>query len=281
MSIAAGEYKLYNRFMKDIQKYPLLSREEETELLLRANKGDKRAIDRLVLSNQKFVVKVAFLYKGQGMSITDLIGEGNIGLLTAIRRFDLNKNVKFTSYAVWWIRQSILQAIFEKGRIVRISAQKELVLRRFGKHNPVLQAQAGGGYGIDATDLAGKLGLSVEETNKVIEMGQSHFSLDADSNSENEFSLRDRLADTTISRPDEQVTGQSVRELLAEHMETLSGVEKKVVSFHFGLQSEHPMSLRKIGEMFGLSRERVRQIKESALAKLRLNNAQYEYLLAA
>lgn len=281
MTVDASEYRLYNKFMKDIQKYPLLTREEELELLIRATKGDKRAIDRLVLSNQKFVIKVAFLYKGQGMSITDLIGEGNIGLVTAIKRFDIHKNVKFTSYAVWWIRQSILQAIFEKSRIVRISAQKELVLRRFGKHNPVLQAQTGGGYGIDAKDLAGKLGISEEETSKVIEMGQGHFSLDAEGGAERDLTLRDRLADTTVEHPDEFASQQSVEKMLTMHMDALTGIEKKVVQFHFGMESHQPMSLRKIGDLFGLSRERVRQIKDAALNKLRQNSAEYEYLLAA
>lgn len=281
MTVNSGEYHLYTKFMKDVQKYPLLTRDEEVVLLQKAKEGDKRAIDRLIVSNQKFVIKVAFLYKNQGLPITDLISEGNIGLVSAIHRFDLNKNVKFTSYAVWWIRQSILQAIFEKSRIVRISAQKELILRRVTKHNPKLTSQAGGGYGVDTLDLGIKMGLSQNETEKVLEMGQSHTSIDADTHSHSDFSLRDRLADHTTESPEQDVLDSSVRNLLQDHMGRLNTMEKKVVDLHFGLRSHHPMSLRKIGELFGLSRERVRQIKESALAKLREKVDEYEYLLAA
>ena len=139
---------LYYQYIKDISRYPLLTRKEEVELLKRVKEGDQRAMNRLVCSNLKFVINVAFMYKNQGFSLPELINEGNLGLIEAAKRFDITRELKFISYAVWWIRQAITRAIAERARLVRISAEKELILRRFSKHNVPMRQAVRRGFGL-------------------------------------------------------------------------------------------------------------------------------------
>ena len=175
---------LYYQYIKDISKYPLLKKDEELEVLKRIQSGDQRAIHKLVCANLKFVINVAFMYKNQGFSLPELINEGNIGLIEAAKRFDVNRKLKFISYAVWWIRQAITRAIAERARMVRISAEKELILRRFSKYNVPMRQVVGGGSQIDVDALGGKMGYTGRQIEKIMEMGLRHASLDEQINGE-------------------------------------------------------------------------------------------------
>src|SRR5690606_9048488 len=200
---------LYYQYIKDINKYPLLTRAEEVELLRRVKEGDERAMDRLVCSNLKFVINVAFMYKNQGFSLPELINEGNLGLIEAAKRFDINRNLKFISYAVWWIRQSITRAIAERARLVRISAEKELILRRFSKHNVSMRQTIGGGMIMDTEALGQKMGYTGRQIEEIMEMGMRHASLDDPIGTEEGTSILDMIEDTHTEMPDSPVQEES------------------------------------------------------------------------
>ncbi len=273
--------KLYYQYINDINKYPLLTKSEEKELLRRIQNNDDRAVNRLVCSNLKFVINVAFMYKGQGFTLPELINEGNIGLIEAARRFDLNKNIRFISYAVWWIRQAITRAIAEKARMVRISAEKELVLRRVNKHVSKMKYVSGGGLQIDAEDLGKRMGYSREKMEKILEMGQYHTSLDTPLDGESGSSLMDMMTNSEDESTDKSSIEKSRNELLAEKLSALSPQEQKVLKMYYGINISKGLSLEDIGELIGLSKERVRQIKEKGLANLRKFELPQEMLLAA
>jgi RNA polymerase primary sigma factor len=272
---------VYRRYIREIKKFPLLSKEEEIILFQKIKKKDRKAFNRVVCSNLRFVIKIALLYRGQGLSLNDLINEGNLGLMEAVKRFDLQKKVKFTSYAVWWIRHAIVQAIFEKARLVRISAQKELLLRRINKHASEGHYVAEGGHTIDARALSRKLGYSWEQMEKVLEMGQRHSSLYSPFSNDSNDLLVDRLQDTDIEYPDESLDRRSFRNYLDKFLNSLKSMERKVIVLFFGLESNKVLNLREISEVMGISKERVRQIKESALDKLRQTKFRMDYLQAA
>lgn len=260
---------LYNQYIKDIQRYRLLTRAEERAVLDQLAKGDEAAKQKLVVSNLRFVVNVAFLYRNQGLSLPELINEGNIGLLEAANRFDTSRDLKFISYAVWWIRQSITRAIAEKSRVVRISAEKELILRRFSKVNhPVTQA-IGGAWVTDSTELGRRMEMSAEAVEKVIEMGQRHSSLDSKLDEDGDVSLIDMLHDEESVLPDAHAEANDDLANLTEMIEALPSAERKVLCMYFGIGYGEPFNLQEIGKVVGLSKERVRQIKEKALARLR------------
>jgi RNA polymerase primary sigma factor len=275
------DFHLYKQYVKEIKKYPLLTREEERSLFMRLSKGDKRASKKLVCSNLRFVVKIALLYRGQGLSITELINEGNVGLIESIRRYDLIKKVRFTSYAVWWIRHAIVQAVFEKARLVRISAQKELMLRRIRKYSPESKYVSNGGHSIDAYALGKKMGMTEKQMQKTIEMGQHHSSLSSPYNDDSNDVLMDKIQDNSVEYPDDSVMKKSVSAYLEENLNSLKPLEKKVIVYFFGLNANKFMNLREIAEVIGLSKERVRQLKESALDKLRGLKFDRDFLLAA
>lgn len=260
---------LYYQYIKDITKYPLLTRPEEVELLKRVKEGDQRAMNRLVCSNLKFVINVAFMYKNQGFSLPELINEGNLGLIEAAKRFDINRNLKFISYAVWWIRQSITRAIAERARLVRISAEKELILRRFSKHNITMRQTVGGGMMMDTEALGKKLGYSSAQVEKILEMGLRHSSLDDPIGNEEGTSVLDIIEDTHTDSPDLPVEEESKKQQISRLLERLPDQEKTVLSMYFGIGYHDPLNLEEIGEVIGLSKERVRQIKEKGLAALR------------
>jgi RNA polymerase primary sigma factor len=275
------EFRLYNQYLRDIRKYPLLSGDEEKKVLQQVQKGSRKARDKLVCSNLKFVIKVAFLYRGQGLTLTELINEGNIGLIEAAVRYDAAKKVKFTSYAVWWIRQSIVQAIFEKARLVRISAQKELILRRIGKNSPVVKQFTGGSSRIDAESLAEKMGYTPEQMEKILEMGQQPSSLNAPLFSDSNDAYIDVIKDTSFGDSDSSAEEKSLHAFLSRALERLSSKERKVIELFFGFGYNRAFTLGEIGEIFMLSKERVRQIKESGLEKLKHMKLEKGYLLAA
>jgi RNA polymerase primary sigma factor len=259
---------LYYQYIKDISRYPLLTRKEEVELLKRVKAGDQRAMNRLVCSNLKFVINVAFMYKNQGFSLPELINEGNIGLIEAAKRFDINRNLKFISYAVWWIRQAITRAIAERARLVRISAEKELILRRFSKHNVPMRQSVGGGLQVDTEVLGKKLGYSGQQVEKILEMGLRHASLDEPIGTEEGASVMDVIEDTHAESPDLVVQEDSRRKYVSDLLHRLPDQEKTVLSMYFGIGYHEPLNLEEIGEVIGLAKERVRQIEESGVAAL-------------
>ncbi len=272
---------LYYKYIKDINKYPLLTKEREKLLLNRVQSGNQAAVKELVCSNLKFVINVAFKYRGQGFTLTELINEGNIGLIEAAKRFDTNRKIRFISYAVWWIRQSITRAISEKSRIVRISAEKELVLRRINKHSVKMKFTVGGGLRIDASDLGHKMGYDAKKMEKILEMGQMHTSLDQPVCGEADKTVIDTFADQKAESPEHTAILSSRNRLLEQNLQRLSPQEKKVIRMYFGLDSDNRLSLKDISEVIGLSKERVRQIKESGLENLRRFELPRDLLLAA
>lgn len=260
---------LYYQYIKDISKYPLLKKDEELEILKRIQSGDQRAINKLVCSNLKFVINVAFMYKNQGFSLPELINEGNIGLIEAAKRFDVNRKLKFISYAVWWIRQAITRAIAERARMVRISAEKELILRRFSKYNVPMRQVVGGGSQIDVDALGGKMGYTGRQIEKIMEMGLRHASLDEQINGEEGSTIMDVIEDVHTEAPDVRTTETSRKQFVSRMLHKLNEQERTVLSMYFGINYHEALNLEEIGEIIGLSKERVRQIKEKGLANLR------------
>ena len=271
---------LYYQYIKDISRYPLLTRKEEVELLRRVKEGDQRAMNRLVCSNLKFVINVAFMYKNQGFSLPELINEGNLGLIEAAKRFDINRELKFISYAVWWIRQAITRAIAERARLVRISAEKELILRRFSKHNVPMRQSVGGGMQVDADVLGKKMGYTGSQIEKIVEMGLRHSSLDDPLGNEEGSSVLDIIEDTAAESPDTYIQEESRRNFVSGLLHKLPEQERTVLSMYFGIGYHEPLKLEEIGENIGLSKERVRQIKEKGLATLRTLQETRELTLA-
>ncbi len=260
---------IYFQYLNDIAKYPLLTREQEKILIQLSAKGNREAQDLLVKSNLKFVVNIANLYKGQGLDALELINEGNMGLIEAARRFDPNQKIKFISYAVWWIRQNITRAISEKARLVRISAEKELVLRRFNRVSSQTRQVVGGQVTIDPESLEGVSRYKAKEIEKILQMGTRAASLDAPVGEDGDTPLSDCLAadseatDALAAKNGEQA---SLDLLLKEN---LTDQEHRVIGLYYGLDMDADLNLKEIGKMVGLSKERVSQVKEKALAKLR------------
>lgn len=272
--------RVYYQYIKDIIKYPLLTKQEEKAVLLEVQNGNKAAIHKLVCANLKFVINVAYMYKGQGFTLPELINEGNIGLIESAKRFDLNKKIRFISYAVWWIRQSITRSIAEKARLVRISAEKELVLKRINRNAKKLTQTIGGGHRIDTFELAKTVGYSEKAIEKILEMGQIHNSLNDILEKNSNTSLMDVIPDETTEPSDILATLNSRNEYLEQIILNLSSQEQKVIKLYFGIGYQKNYSLEEIGELINLSKERVRQIKERALANLRSKELSKELLVS-
>ena len=272
-----NERDIYVQYLNDISKYPLLSREQEVLLLKKIRQGNRAAMDLLVKSNLRFVVNIANLYRGQGLDVGELISEGNMGLMEAARRFDPDQKIKFISYAVWWVRQNITRAIAEKGRMVRISAEKELVLRRFNKKGGKLRQVVGGSYVLDPESLAGVSKYKADAIEKILQMGNRTSSLDAPVGEDGESTLGDCLAAENASTDTLAEVNERSRVFGKVLNDNLSSQEQDILKLYFGFKMDSDLNLKEIAPMVGLSKERVRQLKESALAKLR--NDQIERLL--
>lgn len=276
MTKTREERDVYFQYLNDISKYPLLSKTEETILLKKVHEGNRAALEKLVNSNLRFVVNIANLYKGQGIEVGELINEGNMGLMEAARRFDPNQKIKFISYAVWWVRQNITRAIAEKGRMVRISAEKELVLRRFAKKGGSLHQVVGGGITVDPRSLEGVSKYKASDIEKILMMGNRTSSLDTPVGEDGESTLIDTIkSDFSASTLAEKRDRAKVFDKVMK--ETLSPQEMEVIKLYFGFKMDADLNLKEIAPMVGLSKERVRQLKETALEKLR--NKQVEQLL--
>lgn len=269
-----------DKYLNDISKIPLLNAEDETNLAQRIKVGDQDALNTLTKSNLRFVVSVAKQYQNQGLSLSDLINEGNLGLMKAAKRFDETKGFKFISYAVWWIRQSILQAIVEYSRLVR------LPLNKVGQYNKVNDAITYFTQEFErepsVEELADLLDMSVNEVTTVLKGSVRHLSVDAPISSDDDTStLLDMMSLDDESGPDLKLMEESLQREVNSGLSLLSPREVDVLVAYYGLNGHSSRTLEEIGEMYGLTRERVRQIKERALRRLRRSynrNALKSYL---
>jgi RNA polymerase primary sigma factor len=256
-----------DQYLREISVYPLIGRDDEALLAQRIRDGDQSALEHLVRSNLRFVVSVAKRYQNQGVSLSDLINEGNIGLIRAAQKFDETKGIKFISYAVWWIRQAILQALAEQSRIVRVPLSRAGTLHRIGKRSSILTQELGREPTLE--EIAEVLELPEDEIKHTLAMAQAHLSLDAPLVPGEEGQLMDYLCDNVSPGPDEELYSRALTQSIEDALSTLNEREAKVLRLYFGLGDCDPMTLEEIGEQFGITRERVRQIKERALLRLR------------
>lgn len=256
-----------DQYLRDISVFPLISREDEVDLAQRIRLGEQEALDKLVRSNLRFVVSVAKKYQNQGVSLSDLINEGNLGLIRAARKFDETKGIKFISYAVWWIRQAILQALAEQSRIVRVPLNRAGTLHRIGKRASALLQE----LGREAThaEIADGMDITEEEVARTMLISQTYLSLDAPMSPGEDNRLLDYLPDTEGRTPDEETFEKALTESIQEALRGLKEREAKILRLYFGLDESEPMTLEEIGEVLNITRERVRQIKEKALSRLR------------
>ncbi len=270
-SITNRESQSLEKYLQEIGKVDLISPEEEVRLALRIREGDQLALDRLVKSNLRFVVSVAKQYQNQGLTLPDLINEGNLGLIKAALRFDETRGFKFISYAVWWIRQSILQSLAEQSRIVRLPLNKVGLTNRISKAYQQLEQE----FEREPTpqELADILDIGVEEITATMSAGFRHVSMDSPLSDAEDGTLMDLMENPNAERTDEKlVHHESLRMEIERSLRTLTGRQKEVVCYFFGIGVDHPLSLEDIGERFHLTRERVRQIKDKAITKLRSTN---------
>jgi RNA polymerase primary sigma factor len=264
---AAQDEGSLDLYLREISASPLISREEEAELARRIRQGDEEALDKLVRSNLRFVVSVAKKYQNQGVSLADLINEGNLGLIRAAHKFDETKGIKFISYAVWWIRQAILQGLAEQSRLVRVPLNRAGTLHRIGKRASLLLQE----LGREAThaEIAEGMDITEEEVAKTMAISQVHLSLDAPIVPGEDNRLLDYLPDTVHPTPDEQAFEKALVEAVAASLDGLKEREARILRLYFGIDGREPMTLEEIGALLGITRERVRQIKEKALSRLR------------
>jgi RNA polymerase primary sigma factor len=259
-----------DQYLRDISAFPLITREQEVLLAKKIRQNDQEALDTLVRSNLRFVVSVAKKYQNQGVSLSDLINEGNLGLIRAAHKFDETKGIKFISYAVWWIRQAILQALAEQSRIVRVPLNRAGTLHRIGKRASSLLQELG--RQPTNTEIADGLDISEDEVAKTMMISQVHLSLDAPLSPGEDNRLLDYLPDNMNPTPDEITFEKALSEAIEESLSSLKERESKILRLYFGLDGEDPMTLEDIGTLLRITRERVRQIKEKALLKLRHNS---------
>lgn len=265
--ITNREGQSLDKYLQEIGKVDLLTADEEVVLAKKIKAGDQKALAKLTQANLRFVVSVAKQYQNQGLSLSDLINEGNTGLIKSAQRFDETRGFKFISYAVWWIRQSILQALAEQSRIVR------LPLNRVGSLNKISRtfSQLEQKYEREPTteELAEVLDLSINEVSDTMKVSGRHVSVDAPFVQGEENSLLDVLENNSEEKPDDELMNDSLRTEIQRSLTALTEREADVISLYFGLNGKHPLTLEEIGARFQLTRERVRQIKEKAIKKLR------------
>ncbi|MDX2195233.1 MAG: sigma-70 family RNA polymerase sigma factor [Cytophagales bacterium] len=265
--ITNRESQSLDKYLQEIGKVDLLTPDEEVELAKRIREGDQAALEKLTKANLRFVVSVAKQYQNQGLSLGDLINEGNLGLIKAAQRFDETRGFKFISYAVWWIRQSILQALAEQSRIVRLPLNRVGSLNKISKTFSELEQKYEREPSPD--ELAEVLDVSTSEVVDTLKISGRHVSMDAPFVQGEENSLLDVLASDDNETPDQGLVNESLRKEVQRALHTLTQREADVVTLYFGLNGEHAMTLEEIGEKFNLTRERVRQIKEKAIRRLR------------
>lgn len=256
-----------DKYLQEIGKVELITAEQEVELAQQIKAGDHRALEKLTKANLRFVVSVAKQYQNQGLTLPDLINEGNLGLIKAAQRFDETRGFKFISYAVWWIRQSILQALAEQSRIVRLPLNKIGSINKINKMYAYLE-QANE-RAPSAEEIAKELDMTINDVKESLKNSGRHVSMDAPLIDGEDSNLYDVLRIGEGPNPDRSLLHESLRTEIERALETLTPREGDVVRLYFGLGEEQPMSLEEIGETFDLTRERVRQIKEKAIRRLK------------
>ncbi len=261
------ESQSLDKYLQEIGKVDLLTPDEEIELAIKIKKGDQRALEKLVKANLRFVVSVAKQYQNQGLSLGDLINEGNLGLIKAAKRFDETRGFKFISYAVWWIRQSILQALAEQSRIVRLPLNRVGALNKIGKAYSNLEQEFE--REPSANELARELDMDINEVSDTLKISGRHVSMDAPFAQGEDNRLLDVLTNEQQPSPDWTLMSESLKNEIERALATLTEREAEVIKSYFGLNKEHSLTLEEIGENFNLTRERVRQIKEKAIRRLR------------
>jgi RNA polymerase primary sigma factor len=254
-------------YLKEINKIPLLTREEEDTIARAAAKGDRVARDKLAMANLRFVVNVAKKYQNQGLSLSDLISEGNIGLLNAIERYDVDKGYHFISYAVWWIRQAILKAICEKSRMIRLPLNRANELVQIEKARKALEG--GNSVEEEIKEIARVLDMDASQIANLIKISQDMVSLESPVYTDRDVSsFGDFLEDVTYKAPEDQVIETALKEDIEAVLKTLTEKEAEIIRYRFGLNGYGPMSLKEIGDRFHLTKERIRQIEKKALKRL-------------
>ncbi|MCP4725609.1 MAG: sigma-70 family RNA polymerase sigma factor [bacterium] len=261
------ENQSLDKYLQEIGEVPLLTPDEEIDLARKIKKGDQRSLEKLTKANLRFVVSVAKQYQNQGLSLGDLINEGNLGLIKAAKRFDETRGFKFISYAVWWIRQSILQALAEQSRVVRLPLNRVGALNKIGKAFSNLEQE----YEREpsASEIADELEMTPFEVSDTLKISGRHLSMDAPFNQGEDNRLLDVIQNDRQPAPDNILMQESLKKEVDRALSTLTRREAEVVKLYFGLEQEHPLTLEEIGEQFNLTRERVRQIKEKAIRRLR------------
>ncbi|MGV8090784.1 MAG: RNA polymerase sigma factor RpoD/SigA [Mangrovibacterium sp.] len=256
-----------DKYLHDIGKVELLSAEREVELAKRIKRGDQEALEELIKANLRFVVSVSKQYQNQGLSLPDLINEGNLGLIKAAQRFDETRGFKFISYAVWWIRQSILQALAEQARIVRLPLNKIGSINKINRTFSKLEQE----YQREPTpdEVASMLETSSEVVEDAMKVSSHHVSMDAPLRDEDDNSLYDIMLNNESPSPDNVLITNSLRKEIERTLSTLGEREAEIIKYYFGLNGYPQHTLEEIGEVFGLTRERVRQIKEKSIKKLK------------
>lgn len=270
-SITNRESQSLEKYLQEIGKVELVSPEEEVKLARRIKQGDQAALDRLTKANLRFVVSVAKQYQNQGLSLPDLINEGNLGLIKAAQRFDETRGFKFISYAVWWIRQSILQSLAEQARIVRLPLNKVGLTNKIQKAYSMLEQE----YEREpsAEELAELLEMDIEEVNATLGTSSRHISVDTPLGEGDDNTLIDIMENVNADRAETNLEhNESLLQEIERSMLSLTERQKEVICYFFGLGIDHPLTLEDIGEKFNLTRERVRQIKDKAISKMRTNS---------
>lgn len=254
-------------YLREIGKNRNLTPKEEAEVAVRIRNGEKTALEKLVKANLRFVVSVARNYQNQGLPLSDLINEGNLGLIRAAKRFDEKKNFKFISYAVWWIRQAILQALAEQSRIIKLPLNRVGTIHKIGKMQGKLEQQYRRMPNVE--EIANELNINENDVKETIKIGNSHMSLDAPIQDGQDSKLIDVFIDANQEQPDFEVMERSLKAEVDKTLQTLTERERKVLTMYFGIGDETAHTLEEIGKRFHLTRERARQIKEKAIGRLK------------
>lgn len=268
---------VFTLYLNEVEKIPLLSKEEEEKTAILASKGDKAAREKLASSNLRFVISVAKKYQGKGLPLQDLVSEGNIGLLNAIDHFDVKKGYRFITYAVWWIRQAIMKAIYDKGKIIRIPANKVGTLKKIERTRQSLADMQTPGKNMDIREVAIHLDMNPKKAAALASISQEVLSLEEPvSRYGYVMSVKDLIEDESFGNPVEQTANNVLREKLDEVLEELEDKLAEIIRCRFGLgETGSSLTLKEVGDRYNLSRERVRQLEERAIGQLRLSFRQH------
>ncbi len=264
-----------DKYLQEIGKVELLTADKEVELAKQIKKGDQLALDKLIRANLRFVVSVSKQYQNQGLSLPDLINEGNLGLIKAAQRFDETRGFKFISYAVWWIRQSILQALAEQARIVRLPLNKIGSINKINKVFATLEQK----YERPPTpdEIASELEIAPTDVKESMDSSGRHISMDAPLQQEEDTTLEDMFPNEDMPSPDKNLLNDSLCKEIERSLSTLTEREAEIIRMYYGINGRQPHTLEEIGEIFNLTRERVRQIKEKAIKRLQ-NTSRSKFL---